>query len=169
MELPIIEIPETAKSILDRVISSSWERVSKTIQHDTGPEWWVTLSSELSKLKKDDPVSYEFIIDNWIILDLWSWKFLPNINSRLFSDFPIRVYIWIDLEHRKDSVYGNDSTILIKKGWDFFSILENIPDSSIPCVYMRLIDSYILNWESSRLQELLKRKMHPKWVIIRVW
>ncbi len=79
----------------------------------------------------------------------------------VLDDLPLEYYIGIDFCYRALKVAKEGHTTVIEKPGDFFSVLEGLPDHSVPCFYMRLIDGYILNGEDERLDELLKRKLHP--------
>ena len=125
------------------------------------------IREELWKLQITNPDAYEFIVQEWVIIDLGAGESIPH--KAEMQRIPVKFYVAIDLSYEKQVVRKESGTVVIEKPGDFFSVLESIPDGSVPCFYLQLIDPYILNGESRKLKSLLERKIHPKWTIFTVY
>ncbi len=144
------------------IVQANWKRISETIEYTT---WPVDIFKRtFDNFRLTNPWKFRFIQSQWIIIDLWNGMFRPKPID--MKELWFHTYIWIDFYHKTDTDVIKDWIRYIMKKWDFFWILEILPNESIPCIHMAMIDGFILNGEEEKLLELLNRKLAKEWSIV---
>ena len=152
--------------LVAQIIWANGERVSQTLAYSSMPER-SALMYALNLLKWQNATLYQQVIEEWIIVDLWGGDSIP-IESN-FEEHPLKAYVSIDLNH-EDGMHRLWSTLVIKKKWDFYSVLSALPDHSIPTIHFRMLDEIIITdlKERLRLRELIMKKLKKDGLVISV-
>jgi hypothetical protein len=152
--------------LVAQIIWANGKRVSKTLAYVSMPEV-NALRYALDLLKRENEALYEQVIEEWIVVDLWWGESIPLASN--FEKHPLKAYVSIDLNH-DDSTDTLWTTIVITKKWDFYSVLESLPDNSIPTIHLRMLDEIIIPdcKERVRLRDLIKRKLKLNGLVISV-
>ena len=156
--------PPSVPEIVTLLIGANGRRISNTLAYTNSPER-DPLFAILNVVEKKYPSLYAEIVREGIIVDLWGGHSLPSGES--LKKHQIRYYVSIDLNH-EDRQTVKEDTLVIEKKWDFYSVLASVPDGSIPCIYVRMIDEIIIDdyRERRRLRELIKQKLTPNGIVI---
>lgn len=150
--VPSIQIP----AIIRWLIEANEKRISQTIGHTNhaNPDLFFLT---LRQLARNNPRMLDFILRSWLIVDIGAGYSIPT--EEIFSEYPIATYVAVDLCYTQLETAQVGPTRVIKKPSDFFSVLEWVPDNSIPCIYAGFLDDYILNGEQQRFAKLIERKI----------
>jgi hypothetical protein len=154
-----IQIP----AIIRWLIEAGERRVSHTIGHTNhaNPDLFLLT---LRQLARNNPRMLDFVLQAWLIVDIGAGYSIPD--EGIFSEYPIATYVAVDLCYTQLETAQIGPTRVIKKPGDFFSVLEWVPDRSIPCIYAGFLDDYILNREQARFAELIERKISPDGIFL---